>query len=956
MLRISSFNCHSIRKNVEVVKELMCKHHIVFIQETMLTEDDTGYLSLLNDNFEYAAVPSSINYNLDSCGRPQGGLAIYWNKSLKEYILPIFLNNRTMGIEFIIFEKRILFLNAYLPCDYRDVDSLVSYRSALAEITVFLDNATADEVILTGDLNCDPNKGRFYREFTEFTHNFNFEMIDLQLPADSFTYLSPGNNTTTSWLDHLVVSNVSNISGIQILYGMTLYDHIPLSFNLDIPNLPVNLQYILKKDEIVKELIRWDKLKDADIDLYATNLSNLINNYDNIGMMCTKQLCNDANHAHQLDNAFKFIIDAMHLASSHLKLNFEKTNKKIVVGWNDHCKELHKIARNKFLEWKEGGRVRFGPLYDSMKNSRRDFKKALDYCKRNELKLKQEKILASFDNKNKSHFWKKINEIKNAHHDTISIIDGKTNNKEIADLFSNKYKSILDNNECQSKPLALDMKLEALQMPIIKNKIFEQDIYDAITNLNIGLGYDLIHSNHLKFAGFTFYKFISRLFSAFISHSHVPYSVMYGEIRPIIKDKFKDKHSSDNYRPIMNSSNLLKVLEYCLLVKFEKFLKLNPRQFGFRKQTSCLMATTILKETIMHYKMKHSNTFCAFIDLKKAFDKVNHNILLEKLIDKQVSSPLIFLLKDMLNKQYVSVHFNEANSFTWKIGNGVRQGGILSPLLFNFYINEIIEVISELNVGCEINCYRTNLIAYADDVVLIAPSVRALQFLINTFVKLIDKLNLSVNEQKTVCMIFKCRKRDNIVLEFFINDTIIKIVSEYKYLGIIINEKLSCTDDIKRSSNAFLRQFYGLYRKFYFTDFNVFRFLFISHCMSFYGVELWNDLKGSMYEFHAAEVTYHKKIKQFLGFPVWQSNHFSCEVAGLPIFKHLVNRRILSFAFLIYTTKSPCLQPLIDFLKFDSRVIKNTQRIFNQVYGVQNFLENDFGALNAKINYVQFTE
>lgn len=80
-LKCASFNCHSIRRNCEIVKNLMTDHHIILLQETMLYESDTGFLSRLCDDFEYAAAPSVTNFNLDIQGRPQGGLAIYWHKS-----------------------------------------------------------------------------------------------------------------------------------------------------------------------------------------------------------------------------------------------------------------------------------------------------------------------------------------------------------------------------------------------------------------------------------------------------------------------------------------------------------------------------------------------------------------------------------------------------------------------------------------------------------------------------------------------------------------------------------------------------------------------------------------------------------------------------------------------------------------------------------------------------------
>ena len=104
-----------------------------------------------------------------------------------------------------------------------------------------------------------------------------------------------------------------------------------------------------------------------------------------------------------------------------------------------------------------------------------------------------------------------------------------------------------------------------------------------------------------------------------------------------------------------------------------------------------------------------------FLDLRKAFDKINHDILISKLIKRKFPSFFIKILYFMLKNQFVNVSFNGVSSLSWKAGNGLRQGGILSPVLFNIYIDEILETISSLNVGCKIVTNRNNIQAYADD-------------------------------------------------------------------------------------------------------------------------------------------------------------------------------------------------------------------------------------------------
>ena len=108
----------------------------------------------------------------------------------------------------------------------------------------------------------------------------------------------------------------------------------------------------------------------------------------------------------------------------------------------------------------------------------------------------------------------------------------------------------------------------------------------------------------------------------------MPSYLLQGEIRPTIKNKLGNKNSSDNYRPVMNSSNLLKLFEYCILPVMSRHMKLSDRQFGFRTGTGCNMAISIFKENILNYNSSGSNVHCSVLDMSSAFDRINYNTCL----------------------------------------------------------------------------------------------------------------------------------------------------------------------------------------------------------------------------------------------------------------------------------------------------------------------------------------
>ena len=102
--------------------------------------------------------------------------------------------------------------------------------------------------------------------------------------------------------------------------------------------------------------------------------------------------------------------------------------------------------------------------------------------------------------------------------------------------------------------------------------------------LKNGNGVEDIHSRHLKFDSELSNEFLSMFFTSSITHNHIPLNILKGIIKPVVKNAFGDLSKSDIYRPVMNSSVILKLFEYCLLDKIEPYIRLNDRQYGFRKK------------------------------------------------------------------------------------------------------------------------------------------------------------------------------------------------------------------------------------------------------------------------------------------------------------------------------------------------------------------------------------
>ena len=113
-------------------------------------------------------------------------------------------------------------------------------------------------------------------------------------------------------------------------------------------------------------------------------------------------------------------------------------------------------------------------------------------------------------------------------------------------------------------------------------------------------------------------------------------------------------------------------------------------QFGFKENHSTTMCTVILREVIQNYIEGHSNVYCCLLDASKAFDKVHYGKLFTILLARNVSPHVIRLLIDSYVRQQACVSWNGFKSNYFILHNGVKQGGVLSPILFTMYIDNLL--------------------------------------------------------------------------------------------------------------------------------------------------------------------------------------------------------------------------------------------------------------------------
>ena len=259
---------------------------------------------------------------------------------------------------------------------------------------------------------------------------------------------------------------------------------------------------------------------------------------------------------------------------------------------------------------------------------------------------------------------------------------------------------------------------------------------------------------------------------------------------PLFKGGVKENVS--NYRPVsllpVPGKILEKIFHDHLMKFFDDNNSLCEKQNGFRPHHSTTNSIVELTNDIYNEINCGNVTLAAFIDLKKAFDTVNHNILLEKLNYMGIKGDTLSWIKSYLNNRYQKTICNSTLSDLGKIKCGVPQGSILGPLFFLVYIDDIKNILAENN-------YQL----YADDTVIYCSGKSfeevhgKLQSILNNFTSWCTKNALTINTKKTKVMAFgsnnKIKKAKNINIK--INKENIGNVPTYKYLGVNLDQTLN---------------------------------------------------------------------------------------------------------------------------------------------------------------------
>lgn len=504
--------------------------------------------------------------------------------------------------------------------------------------------------------------------------------------------------------------------------------------------------------------------------------------------------------------------------------------------------------------------------------SRRFFKSQLKWCQNNAEQIKMDILASHLTKRDFKSFWKCTNKINPKVHAPLSV-DEASDPQQAANLFKTLF---------QVKPLPMKgmgsvYLSKTQQVPSGHLLHFTaEEVMSVIQTMTRGKspGHDGISIEHLQNAGVHLPRVLAVFYTFCVRHSHLPDDCVKTIVVPIIKNKTGDPCNSSNYRPISLATTVVKVLDGLLDRILSEHITLNDVQFGFRPGLSTESAILCLKHTVRYYTDRRTPVYACFLDLSKAFDLVSYDVLWRKMrSETSLPDEVINIFNYWYNNQTNVVRWAGQHSDAYRLKCGVRQGGLSSPRIFNLYMNGLVEELSSAGVGCSIDGTFIN-ISYADDMVLLGPSISAIRKLLGICEKYAEAHGLRYNVKKSEYLVFQSRAfKTNTVPPLLLAGVPLARVSRFKYLGHWICEDPKDAEDIERERRALAVRSNMLARRFARCTVEVKISLFKAFCQSFYTCSLW--VCYSRKAIGALRVQYNNAFRMLLG-PPWR-----CSASGM---------------------------------------------------------------------------
>jgi len=489
--------------------------------------------------------------------------------------------------------------------------------------------------------------------------------------------------------------------------------------------------------------------------------------------------------------------------------------------WSQELDTLKQSAIDSCKLWKEAGKPKFGPIYNNYKRDKLQYKRRIkDEQKRETLTFTND-LHDALLRKSGHDFWKVWKSKFEANSDHCVQIDGTSDCETIAVKFANFFQKVCtpysDERNDEFRAQFINRR-SAYDVPLANtDKPFSvESLSYLLSKMKNGKapGLDDLSCEHLKYSHPIIVTVLCKLFNIFILNGCVPTDFGKSYMVPIAKSNAHNRSLTvEDFRGISISPVISKLFEHAVLDRFAHLFITSDNQLGFKKNLSCMHAIYTVRSVVNYYTQNGSTVNVCSLDLSKAFDKMNHYALLNKLMDRKFPNEILNILQQWFSVSFTCVKWMGYVSHFFSLSAGVRQGGVLSPFLFAIFVDSLVDKVRATGVGCYFKSACVSVLLYADDILLISPSVTALQILLNACAEELSQLDMRVNVNKSLCIRFGRRYNVDCACPLLSNDEPLKWVNQCRYLGVyfVSGHSFKCSFD--HSKKQYFKAFNAIFSK-----------------------------------------------------------------------------------------------------------------------------------------------